>query len=113
RAELVATVHEMHPRRELREEERLLEGRVAANDDVDLPLAAARAVGGRAPRHAAAAVLLLRLDVEPARARTRRDDHRAGCVEVVADPDAERLLGEVHLRHVVGDELAAEALGLP
>ena len=34
-------------------------------------------------------------------------------VLVVADVDAERLLGEVDLRDVVGDELGAEPLGLP
>ena len=55
---------------------------------------------------------LLGLEPELPRARAGRDDHRLGAVLVVADPDAERALGEVDLRDVVGDELGAEALGL-
>ena len=55
---------------------------------------------------------LLRLDPEPARARARGDDHRARLVLVASDPDAQRLLREIDLRDVVGDELRAEALGL-
>ena len=42
--------------------------------------------------------------------RTRRDDHRLGAELVVADPHAERALREIDLRHVIGDELGAEAL---
>src|SRR5439155_19245713 len=78
RAELVAAVHEVHARGELRQEQRLLERGVAATDDVDLLLAEERAVAGRASRDAAAAVVLLRVDAEPARTCTRRDDNGAG-----------------------------------
>jgi hypothetical protein len=48
----------------------------------------------------------LRREVEPARARARRDDHRPCLVFVVADPNAQRLLGEVDARHVVGENCA-------
>ena len=113
RAELVAAVHEVHVRRELRQEERLLERRVAAADDVHVLVAEERRVAGRAGGDAAALVLLLGRDAEEARGRARRDDHRARGVLVVADVDAERLLGEVDLRDVVGDELGAEPLRLP
>src|SRR5205814_4314910 len=91
-AELVAAVHQVHLRGELREEERLLECRVAAADDVDVPLAEEGGVAGGAGGDAAALVLLLRLDAEPAGARPGGDDHGAGGVLVVADPDPERLL---------------------
>ena len=99
--------------RELRQEERLLEGGVAAADDVDLFLAEERAVAGRARRDAAAAVLLLGVDPEPAGARAGRDDHCARA-RYSSSPTQTRngLLGEVDLRHVVGDELRAEALRL-
>ena len=71
-----------------------------------------RAVAGRARGDAAALEALLGLEPEPARACAGRDDHRLRAVLVVVDPDAERALREVDLRHVVGDVLRAEALGL-
>ena len=71
-----------------------------------------RAVAGRAGGDAAALQALLGLEPEPARGGAGGDDHRLGAVLVVADPDAERALGEVDLRDVVRDELGAEPLGL-
>ena len=94
-AELVAAVHQVDARGELRQEQRLLERRVAAADDVDLLLAEERCVTGRAGRDAASLVLLLRLDPEPAGARAGGDDHAARRVLVVADEDPERLRGEI------------------
>ena len=111
-AELVAPVDQVDVGGELRQEERLLERRVAAADDVDVLLAEERRVTGRAGRDAAALVLLLRLDPEPARARAGGDDHGPRAVLVVADPDPERLLGEVDAGDVVGHVLRAEPLGL-
>ena len=54
----------------------------------------------------------LRLEPELASARAGRDDDAVGAVLVVADVDAEGPLGEVDARHVVGQELGAEALCL-
>src|SRR3954447_24087490 len=111
-AELVPAVHEVDVRRELRQEESLLECRVAAADDVDVAVTEERRVAGRAGRDAAALVLLLRLDPEPAGACAGRHDHGARPVLVVADPDPERLLREIDPGHVVGQVLGAEALRL-
>ena len=112
RAELVAPVDQRDLRAEARQEQRLLHRGVAAADDDDRHVAEERAVAGRAGGDAAPLEALLGLEPEPARGRAGRDDHGLGAVLVVADPDAERALGEVDLRHVVGDVLGAEALRL-
>ena len=78
----------------------------------DVLLAEERRVTGRAGRDAASLVLLLRLDPEPAGARAGGDDDGPRAVLVVADPDPERLLGEVDAGDVVGHVLRAEPLGL-
>ena len=97
---------------EAREEEPLLERRVAATDHEDVLVAEERAVTSRARRHAAPLQPIFRLEPEPAGARARRDDDRAGAALLALDPDAERPLREVDARHVVGDEFGAEALRL-
>ena len=79
--------------------------------DDDL-VAEERAVAGRAVRDAAALQRLLRGKSELSGARAGRDDDGVRAMLVVADVDAERPLGEVDARDVVGDELGAEALGL-
>ena len=61
-------------------------------------------VAGRAVRDAAALQPLLGLEPELPGGGAGRDDDRLGEVLLVADPDAEGPLGEVDLRHVVGDE---------
>ena len=94
------------------EEGRLLHGRVAAADHDDVLVGEEGGVTGRAVRDAAALQLPLRLEPELAGGGAGRDDHGLGAVLVVADPDAVRALREVDLRHVVGDEVRAEALGL-
>ena len=112
RAELVAPVDDHDLAREPREERRLLHRRVAAADDRDDLVAEEGAVARRAVGDAATLERLLRREAELASARAGRDDHRVRAVLVVADVDAERPLGEVDARDVVGDELGAEALGL-
>src|SRR5581483_10609248 len=69
RAELVAPVHEVDAGREFRQEERLIEGGVAAADDVDVLVAEERGVARGAGGDAAALVLLLGRDPEKPRAR--------------------------------------------
>ena len=104
-AELLAAVDEGHLAREARDEGRLLHRRVAAADHHDVLVAEERGVAGRAVRDAAALERALRLEPELAGGRAGGDDHGLGAVLVVADPHAERPLGEVDARHVVGEEL--------
>ena len=79
---------------------------------IDFLLPVERGVADRAVRDAPALQRLLRRQAELARGRAGRDDHGLGAVLVVADVDAERTLGEVDARDVVGEELGAEALRL-
>ena len=111
-AELLAPVNEVDLAREAADERRLLERRVAAADDRDDLVAEERGVARRAVRDAAALEAQLRLEPELAGARAGRDDDAVGLVLVVADVDPEGTLREVDARHVVGEELGAEALGL-
>ena len=112
-AELVAAVDDHDLAREPGEEGRLLHrGVPAAHDDDDL-VAEEGAVARRAVGDAAALERSLGGQPELACAGAGRDDHRIRAVLVVADVDAEGALGEVDARHVVGDELGPEALGLP
>ena len=111
-AELVAAVDDRHLVGELREEDRLLHRGVAAPDDDDVLPTEERCVTDGAVGDAAALERALRLEAELAGARAGRDDHRPREVLVVAHPHAKRPLGEVDLRHVVGQVLGAESLGL-
>src|SRR5262249_30756578 len=110
--ELVAAMDERHLLAEAREEQRLLEGRVAASDDHDVLLPEERTVAGGARGDAAALEPPLRLEAQPAGARPRGDDDGPRAVLLVADPHAEGLLREVDASHVVRDEFRAEALCL-
>ena len=112
RTEDVAPVHDRDLGGELRQERRLLHRRVAAAHDDDVLVAEEGCVADRAVRDAAALERALGLEPELTRVRACGDDDRLGAIFVVPDPDAERALREVDLRHVVGDELRAEALGL-
>ena len=113
-AELVAPVDDASPScAKLRQEDRLLHRRVAAADDDDL------ACRGRTRRRRWRST---RRRGPAARCSDSSPSWRAlapvatitvsRAVLVVADPDAERALGEVDPGDVVGDELGAEALGL-
>jgi hypothetical protein len=97
---------------ELGQEDRLLHGGVAAADDHDFLVTVERGVADRAVGDAAAVQCALRLEVELARGRAGRDDHALGTVLVVPYPDAERALGEVDPRDVVGEKLGPELLRL-
>ena len=115
RAKLLAAVDDDDLGRELREEDRLLHRAVAATDDHRRLLLEERRVAGRAVRDAAAAELLLAAHLELLVLGAHREDHGAGAVLVLADPDlvdAAGLVGELDLRRLVGDEARAESLGL-
>jgi hypothetical protein len=105
-------VDDGHLGRELGEENRLLHRGVAAADDDHLTLLEERGVADGAVRDSAPLQGLLGLEAELACVRAGGDDDRFGAVLGVADPDTEGALGEIDLRHVVGDELGAEALRL-
>ena len=109
---IIAPVHERHFGRELGEEGRLLHRRVAAAHDDDFALLEERRVADRAVRDAAALELALGLEPELPGVRPGRDDDGLRAVLVVADPYAERALGEVDPGDVVGYELGPEALRL-
>ena len=86
---------------------RLFHRRVAAADDHDVLAAEERAVAHRAGADAPALERVLALEPEPLGLRARGDDERLGgvLVVVVAGPDAEGALRQVHLVHVLGDDL--------
>ena len=112
RTEGLTSVDDGHLGRELGEEGRLLHRGVAAADHDHLALLEERGVADSAVGDSAALQGLLGLEAELACVRAGGDDDRLGAVLRVADPDAEGALGEVDPRHVVGDELGAEALRL-
>ena len=93
---------------ELREEEGLLQGRVAAADHADLLTAEEEPVAGGARRQAVAEQAGLGLQPQHERLGAGRHDHRVGLVPVLADPDLERTRGEVDRgglgREVLGPE---------
>ena len=69
---------------EVGEEQRFLDGGVAAADDRDLAVLVEEAVAGGAGRDAEAAELLLGGQVQPVRLRAGRDDQRVAGVGVAA-----------------------------
>src|SRR6185436_12234418 len=100
---------------ELRQEDGLLHGAVAAADDDGRLLLEERRVARGAVGDAAAAELLLAGDAQLLVLGAHREDDRPGLVLVVADPDlvdAAGLLGELDPGRLVGDEAGAEALRL-
>jgi hypothetical protein len=86
---------------------------VASSIDDDVLVGEERRVAGGAVRDAPTLEPPLGVQSELTGRRAGCDDHGAAPVLVVAHPHAERLLREVDLRDVVGDELGVEALGLP
>ena len=78
-------------RGELGEEDRLLHRGVAAADDDRRAVLEERGVAGRAVGHAAAAELLLAGHAELLVLGAHREDHGAGLVGLVVDPDGVRL----------------------
>ena len=92
-AEFVAAVDDGHLAREVGEEQRLLDGGVAAADHDHFLVAVEEAVAGGAGRDAEALELLLGRQAEPARLRAGRDDQRVGGVDRAAVADAARTGG--------------------
>ncbi len=110
---MIAAMHDDHLAREVGEEDRLLDGRVAAADDHDFLALVEEAVAGRARRDAVALERLLALDAEPARLRAGRDDQRVARVVIAGIAlEPERTLRKIDLHDVVHDDLGADVLGL-
>src|SRR5690606_38159512 len=90
RPELIAAVHDRDLRRDVRQIQRLLDGRVAAADHGDrLPLEE-EAVAGRAGRDAAALVRLLARQAEIFRRSAGRDYQRVARVLAAVRVELER-----------------------
>src|SRR3989442_1788679 len=111
-AEVLASMDDRHPGGEPGQEGRLLHRRVAASHDDDVLVGEEGRVAGRAVRNATPLEPLLGLEPELACRGAGGDDDRLGSMLLVADPDAVRPLREVDLRHIVGDEVRAEAFSL-
>jgi hypothetical protein len=95
------------------EEQRLLDGGVAAADHHNFLVAIEEPVAGRAGGHAIALEFLFRGQIEPARLRAGCDDQRVGEVDVAGIADQpERPLRQFHLVHMIGNDARADVRGL-
>ena len=104
----VAAVHERHLRGEVRQEQRLLDGGVAAAHHHDLLAAVEEPVAGRAGRDAVSLEALLGRQPQPLGLGARGQDQRVGEVFGAAVGDgAERPAREVERGHDVRDDLGA------
>jgi len=111
-AELVASVDDVHLRRDVREIERLLDGRVASAHDAHLLAAIEEAVAGGAAADAAAHERFFRRQPEVLGRRAGGDDERVAGVLARVAAQCERTLAEFDLVDVVEDDLGVEALGM-
>ena len=108
----VAAMHDLHLAAEAGQVERLLHRRIAAADHHDVLVLEEEAVAGRARGEAATHQRALLRQVQRAGGGSGGDDHGLGLVGRALRADHERVAGEVHARHVLGDHVGAEALGL-
>ena len=112
-AEAVAPVHDGDLVGEVGEEQRLLDGGVAAADHQHFLAAIEKAVAGGAGGYAIAAEFLLRRQIEPARLGAGRENKAIGKIDVAGIAfDTERAASELDLVHMVGDDFGADMLGL-
>ncbi len=112
-AQLGAPVDQRHLRGEVGQEQRLLDGGVAAADHHHLLAPVEEAVAGGAGRDPEALVLLLGLQAQPLGLGPRGDDHRLGQEALTRiAPDLERPARQVRLDHHVAEDLGADVLGL-
>jgi hypothetical protein len=111
-AQPVAPMHERNVGGNVREVQRLLDGGVPASDDGDSLAAEEEAVAGRAGGDATSPECLLGFEAEIARACTGCDDERVARVVAAVALEEQRTALEVHLVHVVHDDLGIEALGV-
>ena len=112
-AEIVAPMDERHLVGEVGQEERVLDGGIAAADHHDLAVAVEEAVAGGAGGDAEAAKALLGGYVQPLGHGAGRQDHRLGGVgrAGVAD-EAERAPRKIDRNDMVGHDPRPEMLGL-
>ena len=94
------------------EEESLFHGGVAAADDCDLLAGGEEAVAGGAGADAVADEGLLGGEIEPAGARSARDDERAGVDGLMTDAEGDGMRVEIHGIEMGEAEFGTEASGL-
>src|SRR5204862_2233773 len=95
RAEFVAPVHDRDARGDVRQIQRLLDGRVAAADHCDRLVLEEEAVAGRARGHAATTERFFSRKAEVFRWRTSRDDQSVE--SVFAEPDMQEIVSVAEL----------------
>ena len=112
-AEAVAPMHDRDLAGEVRQEQRFLDGGIAAADHQDFLAAIEKTVAGGASGYAIAAELLLRRQIEPARLRAGRQDQAVGQIGVAGIADERNGRGaEIDLVHMVGDDFGSDMGGL-
>src|SRR5206468_8883034 len=111
-AEVLPAMEHVDPGREARQEERLLERRVATADDRDLLVTEEEAIARGARRHAAATQPGLALEPQPEGRSAGRDDHRLPGVLDPSRPGPERPFAQVDSIDVHVDDVRSEPLGL-
>ncbi len=110
--QLLAAMDHDHLVAEAREVGRLLHRGVAAAHHHHPLAAEEETVAGGAGRDSESEVELFARDLEQLGRGAAGDDHRLRRVLALLDPDAERVGGEIHPRHLGVHDLGAEALGL-
>src|SRR5439155_730148 len=111
-AQRLAPVDDDHPATEPREVERLLECRVAAAHDHDVPVLEEEAVARRARRHAVAHGQALRRQPEHLGGGAGGDDDGLRLERGIVGPHDEGPAGEIDPGDVLAEHVGAEALGL-
>jgi hypothetical protein len=107
---VVAPVHQGDVRGDVRQVQRLLDGRVAAADHGDRLAAVEETVAGRAGRYAAALELLFGGQAEITRRRAGGDDQGIAGIAAAVALQRERPAREVDFVDVVEHDLGVEAL---
>ncbi len=110
--ELVSAVNDRHFGGELRQEQSLFHGCVAASDHHQLLVTEEEAVTCGASGHSSACQLLLSWHAQPLSGGSRGDDHRVGCVFIGTHLQLEGPFREVDLCHIDLTHPRAEPLGL-
>ena len=108
-AQFVAPMNERHLAGEIGEEQRFLDGRIAAADHDHLAVAIEEPIAGCASRNAETLEMLLRGNAQPLGLRARADDQRIAGVDLARIAlEPEGALAKPDLGNVVGDDLGPD-----
>src|SRR6185437_626429 len=113
RAQAIPPVDERDVLGDMREVERLLDGRVASADHGDALAAEEKSIAGGAGRDPAAAELLLRGEPEVLGSRAGGDDQGIAGIRARVALEAKGTLGEIRRVHVIAHDLGIEPLRMP